>query len=44
MEDDIKVRPHYFDWLQFWDGGRFSETKLANPAPGQRCPFFYLFE
>ena len=44
MEDDIKVRPHYFDWLQFWDGGRFTETKLANPAPAQRCPFFFLFE
>lgn len=44
MEDDIKKRPHYFDWLQFWDGGRFSETELANPAPGQRCPFFFLFE
>ena len=33
MEDDIKVRPHYFDWLQFWDNEKFSETPLANPAP-----------
>lgn len=33
MEDDIKARPHYFDWLQFWDNGRFNEEPLHNPAP-----------
>ena len=44
MDDDIKSRPHYFDWLQFWPEGNFKETPLMNPAPGQKCPFFYLFE
>ena len=44
MDDDIKVRPHYFDWLEFWDNGKFSETPLKNPAPMQRCPFMFLFE
>lgn len=44
MDDDIKVRPHYFEWLQFWGNGKFGETALANPAPMQRCPFFFLFE
>ena len=44
MDDDIKHRPHYFEWLQFWDNGKFSETPLVNPAPQQRCPFFFLFE
>lgn len=44
MEEDIKVRPEYFDWLQFWDNGKFHETSLINPAPAMRCPFFYLFE
>lgn len=43
MDDDIKFRPHYFDWLQFWDNGKFTETPLINPAPQQRCPFFFLF-
>ena len=44
MDDDIKVRPHYFDWLQFWDLGQFFDTELLNPAPQQKCPFFFLFE
>ena len=44
MDDDIMKRPHYFDWLQFWNKGKFSETELANPAPQQKCPFFFLFE
>lgn len=44
MDDDIKVRPHYFDMLQFWDEGTFHETALQNPAPPVRCPFFFLFE
>lgn len=44
MEDDIKVRPHYFDWLQFWDNGRFNEEPLHDPAPMVRCPFSFLFE
>lgn len=44
MDDDIKRRPHYFEWLQFWDNGKFDETPLKEPAPMQRCPFFYLFE
>lgn len=43
-DDDIKVRPHYFDWLQFWDLGKFSETPLINPVPMVKCPFFFLFE
>jgi len=43
-EDDIRKRPHYFEWLQFWDNGRFTETPLANPAPTQKCPFLFLFE
>lgn len=43
-EDDIKKRPHYFDWLQFWDNGKFSETSLINPGPSQKCPFIFLFE
>ena len=43
-EDDIAVRPYYFEWLQFWDGGRYSETPLADPAPTQVCPFLFLFE
>ena len=32
-DDDIKLRPHYFEWLQFWDNGKFMETPLRNPAP-----------
>jgi len=44
MDDDIKRRPHYFDWLQFWGEGQFFETPLVNPAPGVKCPFFFLFE
>lgn len=44
MDDDIKRRPHYFDWLQFWGEGKFSETPLIDPAPGVKCPFFFLFE
>jgi len=44
MDDDIKFRPHYFDWLQFWTGGLFNETPLINPAPDVKCPFFFLFE
>lgn len=44
MDDDIKRRPHYFDWLQFWPEGKFNDTPLMDPAPGQKCPFFYLFE
>lgn len=43
-EDDIKKRPHYFDWLQFWDAGKFSETSLRVPPPTQKCPFIFLFE
>lgn len=43
-EDDIKKRPHYFNWLQFWDNGKFDESPLPNPAPIQKCPFFFLFE
>ena len=43
-EDDIRHRPHYFEWLQFWDNGRFTETPLRNPAPTQICPFMFLFE
>jgi len=44
MEDDIKVRPHYFEWLQFWDNGKFHETPLPEVAPMVKCPFFFLFE
>ena len=44
MEDDIKERPHYFEWLQFFDGGRMTETPLIDPAPRQKCPFMFLFE
>jgi len=43
MDDDIKVRPHYFDWMQFWDEGKFAETPLIDPAPPVKCPFVYLF-
>ena len=43
-EDDIKHRPHYFEWLQFWDNGKFAETPLRDPAPTQKCPFLFLFE
>ena len=43
-EDDIKKRPHYFDWLEFWTNGRFTESPIKNPAPMQVCPFMYLFE
>ena len=32
-EDDFHYRPHYFEWLQFWDGGKFKETPLKSPAP-----------
>ena len=44
LDDDIQRRPHYFDWLQFWDNGQFKTSPLVNPAPGVKCPFFYLFE
>ena len=44
MDDDIKKRPHYFEWLEFWDKGNNKETPLIDPAPMQRCPFFFLFE
>lgn len=44
MDDDIKVRPHYFEWLEFWDNGKFTETPLKDPAPIQKCPFMFLFE
>ena len=44
MDDDIKVRPHYFDLLEFWDLGKFDDTPLVNPAPDVKCPFFFLFE
>ena len=44
MDDDIAVRPYVRDWLEFWDGGRFYDSPLKNPAPQQKCPFFYLFE
>ena len=44
LDDDIKRRPHYFDMLQFWPNGLFHETPLQNPAPMQKCPFFFLFE
>lgn len=43
-DEDIMHRPHYFEWLQFWDNGKFSETPLPYPAPIQKCPFFFLFE
>ena len=44
MDDDIKVRPHYFDWLEFWPEGKFNETPQIDPAPEVKCPFFWLFE
>ena len=44
MEDDLKHRPYYFDWLEFWDNGRFTETDLHKPAPMQKCPFMFLWE
>jgi len=44
MEDDIKLRPWYFDWLQFWTEGKFSETPLINPPPQVTCPFSFLFD
>ena len=44
LDDDIKRRPHYFDWLEFWDNGQFKTSPLVNPAPDIKCPFFYLFE
>ena len=44
MDDDIKFRPHYFEWLEFWDNGKFDEAGMKNPAPPQRCPFMFLFE
>lgn len=43
-EDDIKFRPHYFEWLDFWHNGRFTESELKNPAPMQKCPFMFLWE
>ena len=43
MDDDIKYRPHYFEWLEFWDNGKHDETPLKNPAPMQKCPFMFLF-
>ena len=43
-EDDIKERPHYFEWLQFWDNGKFVDSPLRDPAPTQICPFMFLFE
>lgn len=44
IEDDIKQRPYYFDWLQFFTEGRFTERPIQNPAPTVSCPFMYLFE
>lgn len=44
MDDDIKLRPHYFEWLEFWDNGKHDEDPMTNPAPMQRCPFMFLFE
>ena len=44
LDDDIKRRPHYFDWLQFWPNGKFNEMPIQDPAPMQKCPFHYLFE
>ena len=44
MEDDIAERPHYYEWIQFWDAGTFTEEPLRNPAPTQKCPFIFLFE
>jgi len=44
LDDDIKRRPHYFDWLQFWPNGKINETPVQDPAPMQKCPFHYLFE
>ncbi len=44
LDDDIKRRPHYFDMLQFWPNGLFNETPVQNPAPMQKCPFFFIFE
>ena len=44
MDEAIRIRPHYFDWVEFWELGKFNETPLKNPAPKQRCPFFFLFE
>lgn len=43
-EDDLARRPYYHEWLQFWDGGLYSETPLKDPAPTQKCPFIFLFE
>ena len=43
-EDDILYRPQYAQWLQYWNGGKYSVSPLANPAPKQKCPFFFLFE
>jgi len=43
-EDDIKKRPHYFEDLQFWDIGKFTETPLNSVPPMQRCPFMFLWE
>jgi len=43
-DDDIKKRPHYFNDLEFWDLGLFSETPLSSPAPMQLCPFIFLWE
>ena len=44
MEDDLQYRPQYAHWLQHWEGGKFSLTHLKEPAPVQKCPFFFLFE
>lgn len=43
-EDDLKYRPHYTNWLQHWDNGKFTTSGLKSPAPKQKCPFFFLFE
>lgn len=43
-EDDIKYRPHYGKWLKKWEHGRYDTSPLRDPAPKQKCPFFFLFE
>ena len=44
FEDDIRHRPHYADWVQKFETGKYSSTPLMNPAPLQKCPFYFLFE
>jgi len=43
-EDDLVHRPHYSKWLQTWKLGKYTTSGLKDPAPKQKCPFFFLFE